>query len=134
MFCWKIIRGANIRGFLLLHVKCLCTKIYSTPCMFKLKIVSLKHDLLYYNRPVQKCNLSDPRRVLNSVRALFGDIIHLKFLSPTVFLVEMTFKFKIKNTKIQLYSVLFWKENINLLYSILTLKSCLNIFFRIFIL
>jgi hypothetical protein len=23
--CSKIIRGANIRGFLLLHVKCLCT-------------------------------------------------------------------------------------------------------------
>jgi hypothetical protein len=28
--CSKIIRGANIRGFLLLHVKCLCTKIHST--------------------------------------------------------------------------------------------------------
>jgi hypothetical protein len=31
-------------------------------------------------------------------RALFGDIIHLKFLSPRVFLVQMTFEFKIKNT------------------------------------
>jgi hypothetical protein len=31
----KIIRGANIRGFLVLHVKCLCTKIHSTPCMYK---------------------------------------------------------------------------------------------------
>jgi energy-converting hydrogenase Eha subunit A len=26
--------------------------------------VSSQHDLLYYNRPVQKCNLSDPRRAL----------------------------------------------------------------------
>jgi hypothetical protein len=33
-FCRKIIRGANIRGFSLLHVKCLCTKIHSTPCMY----------------------------------------------------------------------------------------------------
>jgi hypothetical protein len=33
-----------------------------------------------------------------SVRALFGDIIHLKFLSPRVFLVQMTFEFKIKIT------------------------------------
>jgi hypothetical protein len=30
-FCSKIIRGANILGFLLLHVKCLCIKIHSTP-------------------------------------------------------------------------------------------------------
>jgi hypothetical protein len=29
--CSKIIRGVNIRGFLLLHVKCPCTKIHSTP-------------------------------------------------------------------------------------------------------
>jgi hypothetical protein len=27
-------------------------------------IISFFHDLLYYNRPVQKCNLSDPRRAL----------------------------------------------------------------------
>jgi hypothetical protein len=33
IFCWKIIKGANIRGFLLLHVKCLCIKIHSTPCI-----------------------------------------------------------------------------------------------------
>jgi hypothetical protein len=32
--CSKIIRGANIRGFLLLPVKCLCTKIHSTPGMY----------------------------------------------------------------------------------------------------
>jgi hypothetical protein len=30
-----------------------------------------------------------------SIRALFGDIFHRKFLSPRIFLVQMTFKFKI---------------------------------------
>jgi hypothetical protein len=40
-----------------------------------------------------------------SVRALFGDIIHLKFLSPRVFLVQMTFEFKIKNTVVSLHSI-----------------------------
>jgi hypothetical protein len=34
----------------------------------------------------------------------------------------MTFEFKIKNTKIQLYSVLYQKENMNLLY-VLNLNS-----------
>jgi hypothetical protein len=34
--CSKIIRGANIPEFLLLHVKCLCTKIHSTPGMMSL--------------------------------------------------------------------------------------------------
>jgi hypothetical protein len=51
--------------------------------------------LYYYNRPVQNSSLSDPRRALVSIRALFGDI--LKFLSRRVFLVQMTFQFKIKN-------------------------------------
>jgi hypothetical protein len=32
--CPKVVRGANIGGFLLLHVECLCTKIYSTPDMY----------------------------------------------------------------------------------------------------
>jgi hypothetical protein len=42
-FCWKIIRGANIRGFLLLHVKCLCTKIHSTPGMWLQKNGAPRH-------------------------------------------------------------------------------------------
>jgi hypothetical protein len=52
---------------------------------------------VFYNRPVQNCNLSDPRRALVYGRFL-GIFIHLKFLSPRVFLVQMTFEFKIKNT------------------------------------
>jgi hypothetical protein len=36
------------------------------------------HDLLYYNRPVQKCNLSDPRRALVYGRFL-GIIFILSF-------------------------------------------------------
>jgi hypothetical protein len=68
------------------------------------RLVALRIHVVYmiedYNLPVQKCNLSDPRRALAqnkeqcslfcgaSVRALFGDIIHLKFLSPRTFFLN----------------------------------------------
>jgi hypothetical protein len=62
MFCWKIIRGANIRGFLLLHVKCLCTrtKIHSTPCicghhMWRLRVALLRSIILTATRIPQVC-------------------------------------------------------------------------------
>jgi hypothetical protein len=40
------------------------------------------------NRPVQKCSLGDPRRAL--VKGAFWEC-YLKFLSPRIFLVQMTF-------------------------------------------
>jgi hypothetical protein len=40
-----------------------------------LMFVSKNHDLLYYNRPVQKCNLSDPRRAL-----VYGRFLGILFI------------------------------------------------------
>jgi hypothetical protein len=36
---------------------------------------TLSHDLLYYNRPVQKCNLRDPRRAL-----VYGRFLGILFI------------------------------------------------------
>jgi mannose/fructose/N-acetylgalactosamine-specific phosphotransferase system component IIC len=42
--CSKIIRGANIRGFSLLHVKCLCSKNHSTPGISTIFLTFLKKN------------------------------------------------------------------------------------------
>jgi hypothetical protein len=45
------------------------------------------HDLLYFNRPVQKCNLSDPRRALVYGRIL-GILFILKHIFPHFYSLE----------------------------------------------
>jgi hypothetical protein len=46
-----------------------------TVSIFHHYLKCLNHDLLYYNRPVQKCNLSDPRRAL-----VYGRFLGILFI------------------------------------------------------